>query len=220
MKKIIAFSLWGNNPKYNIGAIKNVHLAKTIYPGWICRFYCGKSVPTSTIDILREQKNCEVFIQEEDGDWTGMFWRFYTMSDPSVEVMLSRDCDSRLCLREAQAVEEWLKSDKDFHIMRDHPWHTAPIMGGMWGARCALKFKLGYILHNKLKNYLNDNRWQVDQDFLRDCVFTEVMSNSMVHGMHQFPTPRNGLEFVGAVFDENDKTVEEHKEVLARSLGK
>ena len=38
MKKVISFSLWGDNPKYTIGAIKNAELIDTIYPGWIGRF--------------------------------------------------------------------------------------------------------------------------------------------------------------------------------------
>ena len=29
-KKIISFSLWGNNPKYCVGAIKNAELQKNI----------------------------------------------------------------------------------------------------------------------------------------------------------------------------------------------
>lgn len=31
MKKIISFSLWGNNPTYNIGAIRNAEIAKDVY---------------------------------------------------------------------------------------------------------------------------------------------------------------------------------------------
>jgi len=38
MKKVISYSIWGDNPKYATGAIK-------IYPDWICRFYVGQSVP-------------------------------------------------------------------------------------------------------------------------------------------------------------------------------
>ncbi len=34
MNKVISFSLWGDNPKYTIGAIKNAELSKTIYPDW------------------------------------------------------------------------------------------------------------------------------------------------------------------------------------------
>ena len=31
------------------------------------------------------------------------------------------------------AVEEWIHSGKSFHIMRDHPYHSAVVLGGMWG---------------------------------------------------------------------------------------
>ena len=58
MKKIISFSLWGDNPKYTIGAINNAKLSQSIYPDWICRFYCGKSVPE---EIL---KKWEIKLQE------------------------------------------------------------------------------------------------------------------------------------------------------------
>ena len=32
MKKVISFCLWGNDPKYNVGAIRNAEIAKEIYP--------------------------------------------------------------------------------------------------------------------------------------------------------------------------------------------
>ncbi|CAF1684749.1 unnamed protein product, partial [Didymodactylos carnosus] len=37
--------------------------------------------------------------------------------------MNSRDLDSALTQRELDAVTEWLKSNKSFHTMRDHPYH-------------------------------------------------------------------------------------------------
>ena len=53
MKKVISFSLWGDDPKYTIGAIRNAELAKTVYPGWVPRFYCAKnSVPENIINQL------------------------------------------------------------------------------------------------------------------------------------------------------------------------
>ena len=54
MKKIISFCLWGDNPKYTIGAIENAKLAKTIYPDWICRFYVSENVNQSIINKLIE----------------------------------------------------------------------------------------------------------------------------------------------------------------------
>ena len=60
MKKIISFCLWGDNPKYTIGAIENAKLAKTIYPDWTCRFYAGTSTPDEIWDELYDMDNTEM----------------------------------------------------------------------------------------------------------------------------------------------------------------
>ena len=69
MKKIISFSLWGDNPKYTIGALKNANLALTIYPEWICRYYVAKSVPNDIITQLESLSNVEIIKMDEEGEW-------------------------------------------------------------------------------------------------------------------------------------------------------
>ena len=136
-KNIISFSLWGNEPMYTIGAIRNAELAETVYPGWICRFYIGDDVAEDIVDKLKSFDNTEVIVmKDEENDWQGMFWRFYAVSNENdVEYVIFRDTDSRLTMREYEAVLEWQNSGKYFHIMRDHPYHTEAIMGGMWGCK-------------------------------------------------------------------------------------
>jgi len=34
---VLAFSLWGDQPRYNVGAIENTKLAKWVYPDWTVR---------------------------------------------------------------------------------------------------------------------------------------------------------------------------------------
>ena len=204
MKKIISFSLWGTNPIYNIGAIKNSELAKTIYPDWVCRYYVGKSVPTEIIEKLNSFDNTEIILMDTDGDWTGMFWRFYPSSEDDVDVVIVRDCDSRLNEREKNAVDEWLESDKGFHIMRDHPYHGTKILGGMWGS------KKGTITEMKplIDEYVKGNFWQVDQFFLRDIIYPLIKNNCTVHDEFfdnkPFPSKRERNRFVGQAFNEND----------------
>ena len=208
-KKLITFSLWGDNPKYTIGAIKNAILAKEIYPGWTCRYYVGKSVPQDILESLESLNNTEIIKINEDGNWSGMFWRFYPSSENDVEVMISRDCDSRLNLREKAAVDEWLISDKGFHIMRDHPHHGTEILGGMWGVKQSVIKNIKELINNFTKGEF----WQVDQIFLKQIIYPMVKDNSMVHDeFHQynndkkpFPTVRLNKEFVGDVFDKNDE---------------
>ena len=154
----------------------------------------------------------------EQGDWTGMFWRFYPASDADVDIMISRDTDSRLNLREKAAVDDWLASDKDFHIMRDHPHHATEILGGMWGIRGNRLSNMKQMIHN----YTKGDFWQVDQNFLKEQIYPIIKSYACVHdeffAKSPFPTERNGLGFIGQVFDENEETVEEHLKVLQEFL--
>jgi hypothetical protein len=204
MKKIISFSLWGTNPIYNIGAIRNAELAKEVYPDWVCRFYYGTSTLNETIEKLKTFDNVELINMGVEGDWTGMFWRFYPAGEEDVDVVIVRDCDSRLNQREKDAVDEWLNSDKGFHIMRDHPYHTTEILGGMWGSKKGVLPKI----KDYIDLYIKGNFWQVDQNFLRELIYPKVKNNSLVHDeffeKSPFPSIRPKNIFVGQAFDEND----------------
>jgi hypothetical protein len=204
MKKIISFSLWGDNPIYTIGAIRNAELSKEIYPDWICRYYIGKSTPKVIIDKLNSFDNTEVIEMKFDGDWTGMFWRFYAAGDEDVDVVIVRDCDSRVNIREKEAVDEWLNSDKGFHIMRDHPYHTTEILGGMWGSKKGVLSNI----KNLIDAYVKGNFWQVDQNFLKEQIYPQIKNNCLVHDeffeKKPFPSKRQKNLFVGQAFKEND----------------
>jgi hypothetical protein len=205
MKKIISFSLWGDNPTYTQGAIRNAELAKEIYSDWICRYYIGRSTPQQTIDTLSLFDNTEVIVMDVDGDWTGMFWRFYPAGEQDVDVVIIRDCDSRLNNREKDAVNEWLNSDKGFHIMRDHPYHTTEILGGMWGSKKGVTPNI----KQQIESYIKGDFWQVDQNFLRDIIYPIVKNNSLVHDeffdKKPFPSKNEPKRFVGQAFNDKDE---------------
>ena len=44
MKKIISYSLFGNNKYYLEGAVTNAEMVEKIFPGWKCRFYIDHNV--------------------------------------------------------------------------------------------------------------------------------------------------------------------------------
>ena len=177
MKKVICFSLWGDNYRYTGGALQNIDLAKIYYPDWTCRFYVGKTTPQKLIEQMQSNNNVEIIKVEDDCNWTGMFWRFLAASDPTVDVMISRDADSRLHQREKAAVDEWLNSPYLFHIMRDHPYHGVAILGGMWGA------KKGILSNIKLAidDYNKGDFLGVDQNFLAEHIYPHVAPYSLVH---------------------------------------
>lgn len=232
--KIIAFALWGDNPVYTIGAIRNVELAKNIYPGWQCHFYVNR-VPDDILKRLSEFKNVSVHIMipskwakygRRAGDAqpeNSMFWKFMPYINLDFEhksnsFMLSRDTDSRLSWRERYAVDEWMSSGKLFHIMRDHPNHNAPILGGMWGMRGGFAG-----LNRLILNYKQTHKKLVDQHFLADIIYPKIKNNCLVHdeifAKKPFPQPRQNAEFVGQCFDAKDRPNRQYAKILNDYFG-
>ena len=114
--------------------------AKEKYPDWIIRVYYY------SLNITKE----EIFHIEEDypnvdfchsitipGYGNVLHWlpgklqRFLPLVDPLVDMYMSRDIDSPILERETTVVQLWLKSKKTIHIIRDHPEHNVPILGGL-----------------------------------------------------------------------------------------
>jgi len=129
-----------------------------------------------------------------------MFWRFE--AGYQSDACIFRDTDSRLNWREKYAVDDWLNSDKTIHIMRDHPYHGYPILGGMWGYKNNGK----YNLKEMLDSFQATNEYGTDYLFLAKTIFQKTMYDHYVHDeffeKYPFPKPRIGTEFVGDVFDE------------------
>ena len=191
-KKVISFSLWGDTIHYILGGILNADIAKKEWPDWICRFYISPNVPISAVDELRSRDNVEVILMDQDESWNGMFWRFFAASDPDVDVAIFRDSDSRITIRDKAAVEEWLNSDSDVHIMRDNCQHGWAICGGAWGVRN------GHLSHIQKQIEEFDmkermNKHGIDQIWLQNEVYPGVKNKAFVHD-DWFP---NG--FVGEV---------------------
>ena len=177
-KYIVSFSLYGNNPKYTYNAIINAIIGRKVYKGWICRYYIDHTVPENIVNILKSFDNTEIVKVESNKDApTGdkMFWRFYPASEDTVAAMISRDCDSWLSFREAYSVKKWIKSDKNFHIIRDHCYHSQKIMGGMWGV------KRGTVpnMSDLCQEFSRNNTY--DQGFLAERIYPNILNSVMVH---------------------------------------
>ena len=206
MKKIISYSLWGDTPMYNVGAVENATNAEELYPDWICRYYVGESVPSETLEKLSSKSNKEVILVKSENDWTSSTWRFLAIDDS--DIVIFRDTDSRLTNRERVAVDEWLESGKPVHIMRDHPYHAVPILGGMWGAKKGILPNMRELIHD----YSKGDFWQVDQNFLRDIVYPlvkdELCEHDQFFAKKPFPYPRDDKHFVGQAYAGNDKILD------------
>lgn len=183
-KKIISFSVWGNDPKYSVGALKNADLQEEIYPEWTCRFYVEKDHP-----VIKDLKNfnCEIIEKDLENCW-GLFWRFEAAFDSTIERCIVRDCDSRINIREADAVKEWENSGYKVHSMKDHFYHrNYHFLAGMWGIVSGSvpdfeNLMLNYKMNTK--RALNRDfsvREELDQFFLNRIMGPLVLNDCLIH---------------------------------------
>ncbi|CAB9507511.1 expressed unknown protein [Seminavis robusta] len=182
--KAISYSLYGSNPKYTVGMINVATTLPRFFADWQAWIYHDNTVPNSTLQELQNVGHHVKLINVETDlpTWVHprlnpMTWRFLIASNPAVDAYAVRDSDSLPSAREFAAVEEFLKSGKAFHFIRDHPMHNpqkfAPILGGMWGGvhrgvpHMDRLLKMWYSKKEKSTGYA----YADDQDFL----WTEIM---------------------------------------------
>lgn len=238
MKKAVSFSLWGDNPMYCVGAIKNAELMPLHYPDWEMLVFYDNTVPNHYIERL-QSINVKCFDVTEK-KFYGMFYRFLAL-DMDYEYCIFRDCDSRISKREAMAVQEWIESGKFIHRMIDHPAHIIPYFVksngtinneiGLLGGMCGMKglYTGGFplveetiIRFHKSKN--GSVGYGSDQEYLQ--YFTkqneyyklgEVFSHDEFSGIGKpFPIPREDYHFIGERFDENDVRAEDYKALIKK----
>ena len=133
-RQVIAFSLFGDHPRYCETAKLNVMVAQQLLPQWTCRFYVDDTVPLAVRDSLRSLGAQVLEVSAADRQaLSGLMWRFLVLEDDNVDRFLIRDADSLISRREVAAIEAWLQSDRFFHLMRDSFSHTELLLAGMWG---------------------------------------------------------------------------------------
>ena len=200
--QVISYSLFGEDPRYIDGALANVRLIKKVFAGWTMRVYHDSTVPTLVLGELSSH-GAQLFDMSYS-QLSRMTWRFLPASDPGVKRMCSRDIDSRLSSRERAAVDAWISSGKLFHVMRDHPSHSAFAMsGGMW---CSSQGAFGNMSLELEKSQLS-NKYLQDMQFLDRVIWPVAQKSVLQHdsfscrqfGAAPFPTVRVGMEHVGSV---------------------
>jgi len=186
--------------------------------------YHNDSVPKETLDTLKVNGVKLINMQVDEGPKNAL-WRFLPAADESIDYFISRDCDSRLFKRDVCAVNQWIKSEKPFHIIREHPWgHTWVINAGMWG--CVGGFVED--IDDAMKQYFETSKWanvrEVDQWFLKECIYPVVKDYAFINdefvNFEQRSTSidrsreLDNYAFIGEPFDENDNQQDDHRKLI------
>lgn len=200
--KIFSMSVFGNHPRYVQGAIKQTALAEKYFPGWQVRIYTDN--PDNFISICDRA----TIIAVTDGSY-GVFWRFAPLFESPDNIVVIRDSDSRITVREHLAVNEWVQSNCDFHIIKDHEAHYHwAVNAGMF----ACKGQLTSNMYDSMMSYRHGaHSYTIDQIWLQNYVWPEKQRTTMIHSIiepgwfcdsrHQLCNP---FSFVGNGYDEHD----------------
>jgi tetratricopeptide (TPR) repeat protein len=176
---VLSFSLWGAQPFYCYGAMINLVLSRSVYPGWVCRFYVGADVPRGCIAFLADN-GADVRKIEDEYPGVGLFQRFLVMNDPAVGRFLVRDCDARLSPAEASLVQQWIDSGFLFHVMRDHVLHNELMIGCLWGGRTDCGIDIVALMRRYFGAAPNA-RYGQDQFMLGRLLWPLIRNRCLVH---------------------------------------
>jgi len=181
---------------YLLGALANANLVKKLYPDWKMVVFHDDSLYNIQDDdknfyIIDKLQSLDVkTIDVTDSGILSASWRFLAHDLKDCDKFICRDTDSRINIREVEAVKEWETQGKSLHIMRDHPHHGYSILGGMWGMKKNFtinmeKFIIDYQGGKFTPTQCVNKKywWQKDQLFLRDIIYSRLGSenDSTIH---------------------------------------
>lgn len=212
-QKVISFSLFGNYTDYALGLPHILESVQQLYPGWIVRLYTEpRPYKLELCSLLKRHLHlhiCDVTNLPEGlrnlSDVQPRLWRVAPLGDPLVDVFLSRDIDSEVIPREAEAVADFLEKGETLHIMRDNPEHGVPILAGTFGVRQTVS---NQTLLNTIRDTIFQKRFQKypDQTILANFLYPQLRGSMVAHdsftclkfpGSSSFPTQRRDGQFVG-----------------------
>jgi hypothetical protein len=179
-RNIIAYSLWGSDTRYLDTLTSNVDVARDLFPAWQCRIYCDRTVPSGAMTQMRSLGAQIILMPTPPVRHASLLWRFLAADDPEVDRVLFRDADAPLTVRERVAVDDWLASDKAFHVMRDWWSHTDLMLAGMWGAAGGRLKGIKRIMEAHVARVSVPNR-QIDQQFLASLVWPSIRNHTLIH---------------------------------------
>jgi len=137
--KYFAFSLYSSNRanfnSYAKGAYENMITIKNNYPDFKCLFFIADDcLENEYVKRILESDSEVILKKNESRNQKSVLWRFDPLINDNFDICFFRDCDSRITKREDNLIKLFIKSDKNFHVIRDYP-HKRKILAGMWGVK-------------------------------------------------------------------------------------
>jgi len=172
--KVISFCLYGNQPKYVNGLFENMDIIGTHLSDFMVYLYIGNDVSAEVLIKCKTYKNLHMISVDADNAVL-MMHRCFPIDD-DIEVMFCRDLDSRINARDRWTMYEFMRSDKHFHIVRDHYYHKSRI-GGIW----AIKKHFSFNMKQLADGFLSENIYGSVEFFLQQRMYPLIKEDVLIH---------------------------------------
>jgi GR25 family glycosyltransferase involved in LPS biosynthesis len=213
--KVFSFCIYGRTEKYCRGLVENLKIIRRDLPDYEAWIVAAEDVPANYLAAFAELGG-KVTLRSEPPGPQYMFFRFLPIDDARVEIMFSRDADGRINKRDVWCVREFERSERRFHVIRDHYFHKNRVMGGTFGMkRGALplpmaKLQAAFLATRTAAGKMKEG-YGVDEAFLGENVYPRVKRDLLLHtNVWRFKDEANAGrrielpdsdDFVGNVYD-------------------
>jgi len=189
--KVFSFCLYGTDSNYYTGLLENIQIIKEYYPDYEIFVYkgiCPEEWKISGVNVIYTQREGAI----------NMLYRYLPLG--FADVGFVRDVDSRITERDRWCIDEFIKSNYSYHVIRDHVWHKSKIMGGLFGWKTPVDIELDL---SATANYGHDEAIIADKLYPKITGQTLVHTNiSAFHGEHSERITldrKDAYDFVGNV---------------------
>lgn len=200
--KVIAMSVYGNIPKFTMGAIRNAQILPIYFPGWTLRVYVAnpnsndtekKWIVPGRILVRLKMLNVQiVYVDTARIKLEPKWWSHLVADDRAVKYFIVRRADGRLNARDAVAVSDFVEASSQtpgaaFHCVRDHSSHSSlAVTDGLWGGLSdGLLKRMKPGIHTLIQDYLSNHTTSAGKmrpdDFLSNIVWPLVQDVAYCH---------------------------------------
>lgn len=162
--KVFSFCIYGTERNYYNGVLENIKIIKEHFPDFKIYIYKGICDPEWTFD------NSVNVINTERSGAINMLFRYLPVT--FADIGFIRDADSRITERDRWCINQFLKSTKKYHIIRDHFYHKSPIMGGIFGWKQPIQFPL---------DLSPDVGYAHDMSYIEKHLYPLIKSEALIH---------------------------------------
>lgn len=182
-KIIISYCLYGTSNQYFLPLLKSIEYINKYHADeirvviHISNKYCNNRI------TLLNNYDCDVYYFDDSiSNAEKMLSRVNTVFYDVGSSIFFRDSDSVFDNKDYLLIKDFIESKASFQIIRDHPLHYMPIMGGLWGLK-----RIGYniIKQNwsaiKSHSRFSSDLYNSDQIILADLLYDKIIKSSIIY---------------------------------------